>query len=257
MEKGFHIPRLRVGCMVDIGIGRDHQEDCIGYGDMYDHPVYFSLARQKGNLHVLADGAGGHEAGDVASERAVLDTLTFFYRQADMEIEDALVEAVHQASHRIGHYAANAGISARATLVCAVIHGNELCIANVGDSRAYLIRNGQATQLSEDHSLVAQWIREGKITIEQAKDHSYRNVVTQALGGAEEVQPSIHWEEILPGDEIVLCSDGLHGVVDDSTIARIVSRVIDPQVACEQLVDLANEAGGPDNISVINGDCRP
>lgn len=251
MEKGLYIPRLKVGCLADIGVSRDHQEDCIGYASLYEHPVYFPLAQQRGNLYVLADGAGGHEAGDMASAIAVLGALTFFYRQTDTGIEEALIEAVHQASYRIGHYAADEGISARATLVCAVIRGNELYMANVGDSRAYLIRNGQATQLSVDHTLVAQWMREGQITIEQAKKHSYRNVVTQALGGTEEVQPSVHWEEILPGDGIVLCSDGLHGVVNDGTIARIVSRVTDPQVACEQLVDLANDAGGPDNISII------
>jgi len=240
-----------MGCLTDIGIGRDHQEDCIGHASLYEHSIYFPLAQQKGNLYVLADGAGGHEAGDMASEMAVHGALTFFYRQTDTEVEESLIEAVHQASYQIGHYAADAGISARATLVCAAIRGNELYVANVGDSRAYLIRNGQATQLSEDHTLVAQWMREGQITIEQAKEHSYRNVVTQALGGTEEVQPSVHWEEILPGDGIVLCSDGLHGLVSDSTIARIVSRVTDPQIACEELVDLANATGGPDNISTI------
>lgn len=251
MEKGLPIPRLKAGCLADIGLGRDHQEDCIGYASLYEHPAYFPLARQRGNLYVLSDGAGGHQAGDMASEIAVLGTLTLFYRQTNAGIEEALLEAVHEASYRIGHYAANAGISARATLVCAVIRGNELCMTNVGDSRAYLIRNGRATQLSEDHTLVAQWMREGQITIEQAKQHAYRNVLTQALGGTEEVQPSVHWEEVLPGDEILLCSDGLHGVVDNSTIARIVSRATDPQVACEQLIDLANDAGGPDNISIV------
>ena len=251
MNQDVYVPRIVVGCLVDAGIGRDYQEDCIGIASLYEHPDCLPTARHKGNLYVLADGAGGHEAGDVASEMAVLGTLDAFYRHSSPEIERAIVEAIRKADHRIGHYAANASISARSTLVCAVVHGNDLYTANVGDSRAYLIRNGQATQLSEDHTLVARWTRQGHITAEQARGHSYRHVVTQALGGTEDVRPSVHWEEILPGDAIVLCSDGLHGVVDEGTIAQVVSRVADPQAACRQLVDQANDAGGPDNISVV------
>jgi len=251
MMQSVYVPRVVAGCLVDAGIGRDYQEDCVGCANLYEYPDYSLTARHKGNLYVLADGAGGHEAGDVASEMAVLSTLDAFYRDASPEIEEAIVAAIRQADHRIGHYAASASISARSTLVCAVVRGNDLCTANVGDSRAYLIRNGQATQLSEDHTLVARWTRQGQITSEQAREHSYRHVVTQALGGAEDAQPSIHWEEILPGDAILLCSDGLHGVVDEGTIAQIVSRAVEPQAACRQLVDRANDAGGPDNISVV------
>lgn len=251
MEVGVSVPRLRVGCLADVGIGREHQEDSIGYASLYEAPTYGPLAQERGNLYVLADGAGGHEAGDIASEMAVLGTLKFYYHEPFAGTEEAILQAIRHASHRIGHYAANTGVSARTTLVCVVLQGNELCTVNVGDSRAYLIRNGQAIQLSEDHTLVARWVREGQVTGEQAREHSYRHVVTQALGGTEEVQPSVHWEEILPGDAIVLCSDGLYGVVEDDAIARAVSHAPEPQTACEQLVDLANGLGGPDNISVV------
>ncbi len=252
MKKKQIIPSLAVAYVIDKGISRDYQEDCIGIGNFYGDAQFASVAQQKGNLYVLADGAGGHEAGDVASFMAVFRTLTFYYERTNEDKEKLLLDAIRNASYQINNYAAKNGISeARTTIVCALIQGNELCIANVGDSRAYLIRNGEAVQLSQDHSLVSQWVREGKIKPEEAQKHAYRNVITQALGSKAEIQPAVHWEELLPGDEIVLCSDGLYGDVDDAMIAQVVSRTTEPQVACENLVDLANEAGGIDNISVI------
>jgi len=252
MKKNLVTPHLTVGYLIDKGISRDYQEDCIGVGNLYRDTLFASLAHQKGNLYVLADGAGGHEAGDIASELAVYRTLTFYYEQTNGNKEKLLLEAIKQASYQISNYAAKKGISeARATIVCALIQGNELYVVNVGDSRAYLIRNGQAVQLSQDHSLVSQWVREGKLKPEEAQNHAYRNVITQALGSKTEIKPTVHWEELLPGDEILLCSDGLHGDVNDAMIAKTVSRAVNPQEACEKLVDLANEAGGNDNISVI------
>ena len=187
-----------------------------------------------------------HEAGDVASEMAALGTLEFYYREPFAGTEEAILQAVRHASHRIGRYAANTGVSARTTLVCVVLQGNELCTANVGYRRAYLIRNEQAIQLSKDHTLVARCVREGRVADEQAREHSYRHVVTQALGRTEEVQPSVHWEEVSPGDAFGLCSDDLYGVFEDDAIPRLVSHAPKPQTACELLVDLANGVGGSD-----------
>jgi protein phosphatase len=251
MEDGLLVPRLSLGFALDIGTVRSHQEDCIGLADLYDDGACWAWAREKGNLYVLADGAGGHEAGEVASTMAVLGILNAYYRDRSTDLEAALVSAIRRAGYQIGEQALASGTGARTTVACAAVHGRQLYTASVGDSRVYLVRGGQIAQLGEDHSLVAQWVREHKITAEQARTHPYRNVITQALGGPEEVHPSLHWEEILPGDTIVLCSDGLHGLVDDDTIAHVVSLETDPRAASDQLVDLANFAGGLDNISVI------
>jgi protein phosphatase len=251
MDDNLVVPRLSLGYALDIGTLREHQEDCIGFADLYGDEVFGAWARARGNLYVLADGAGGHEAGEVASAMAVSDILNRYYREPFVDVETALVAAIRRASHRIGELTLESGTGGRTTVACVAVLGSQLYAANVGDSRVYLVRNGEITQLGEDHSLVAQWVRESKITAEQARTHPYRNIITQALGGTEEVNPSSHWEEITPGDVIVLCSDGLHGLVDDTTIAQVVSLTMDPHSACNELVDQANLAGGLDNISVI------
>jgi protein phosphatase len=251
MDDSLVVPRLSLGYALDIGTIREHQEDCIGFADLYGDEVFGAWARARGNLYVLADGAGGHEAGEVASAMAVSHILDSYYREPLVDVETALVSAIRRASHSIGERTLENGTGGRTTVACVAVLGSQLYAANVGDSRVYLVRNGEITQLGEDHSLVAQWVRESKITVEEARTHPYRNIITQALGGIEEVDPSSHWEEIMPGDVIVLCSDGLHGLVDDETIAQVVSLTSDPQSACEELVDRANLAGGLDNIGVI------
>jgi len=253
MSDDRSVTRLTVGSLTDPGINRDHQEDSVGYFSPFEAREYRPWARYKGNLYVVADGVGGREAGEVASRLAVNAVLDEFYRSEGEDVGQSLLQAIQMANERIVRGGIEQGRPGRmrTTIVCAVIRGRDLLVANAGDSRAYLVRGGSAEQLTEDHTLVAQWLRDGQLKSEEVVDHPQSHVITQSLGDPRGVEPGSRWEEIRAGDIVVLCSDGLYGVVGDQEIAQAVSRSVNPQNGCKELVDLANERSGPDNISVI------
>ncbi len=204
-------------------------------------------------LAAVADGMGGYQGGEVASRIAV-DAL--FAAFADDTFEGGVAAAL-----RRGFKAANDRIIAESagtdpdsamgtTLVAAAIVGDQLTVANIGDSRAYLLRAEAATQITRDHSLIAEQVAAGVISPEEARASRYRNVVTRALGQRPKIDVDIFEISLLPEDRVVLCSDGVHGSVEPESIATLGLRAA-PQAASRELLDLALERGSTDNVSAV------
>ncbi|HVE83467.1 MAG TPA: cyclic nucleotide-binding domain-containing protein, partial [Myxococcales bacterium] len=217
-------------------------------------------------LYVVADGMGGHAAGEVASAKAtevvkqhisanrqVLKDLAQNATQQNRSNAAALVElAVQKACAEI-YKQAVADPTKRGmgtTLVCLVLSGNKGVIGHVGDSRVYLVRNGQCHRLTEDHTLVAAQLKAGTISKEQAASSQYRNVITRAVGIQESVQVDTLIVEAVPGDTFLLCSDGLHGYLNDDEVAPLVAAVPGKDLP-KKFITLANERGGKDNITAV------
>jgi protein phosphatase len=205
-------------------------------------------------LLAVADGVGGHQGGEWASARAI-DFLSaeLAAALAGGDPAVALARTMEAASTALWDSARDGdGIpGAATTLVAALVRGDEAWWANIGDSRIYLVASGKLSQLSEDHSWVAERVREGVLTPAEAAVSPHRNVVTRTVG-FERLVVADHGGplKLAPGDVLVLCSDGLHGRIADDVIAEAAAS-LDPDAASRRLVDLANEAGGQDNITVI------
>ena len=240
--------RLDVAQLTDVGRKREHNEDNMAYVIPKDPQVM----AKKGALFIVADGMGGHAAGEVASEIAV-DTVSSMYYQDDSDdLAVSLMHAIKRANASIHQRAAeNMSRSGMGTTcVTAVLRGDMAYVANVGDSRAYFIRNGQVRQVSQDHSWVAEQVRAGILTEDQARTHAQRNVITRCLGTQADVEIDVFAEPLQEGDSLVLCTDGLSGLVSDEDLQRIVNQFV-PQESVYHLVERANENGGPDNITAI------
>ena len=233
--------KLRYSARTDVGRMRDHNEDDyeIGEGPQTDH---------LGTLMIVCDGMGGHAAGEVASSLGVRTIMAHYYEHAgDTGRDETLRHAFETANLQI--HSEGRGTMGT-TGVAALFSGNTLLIANVGDSRAYLIRNGEIRQISRDHSLVEEQVAAGIITAEQARTLHYRNVITRALGYQVEVIVDLFELPLADGDTVVLSSDGLHGLVGDSEIAELATA--EPLAESpDRLIELANERGGNDNITVV------
>jgi serine/threonine protein phosphatase PrpC len=240
--------RLDVAQLTDVGRKREHNEDNMAYVIPKDPQVMAN----KGSLFIVADGMGGHAAGEVASEIAV-DTISNVYYQDDSDdVAVSLLRAIRRANASIHQRAAENMLRTGmgTTCVAAVLRGNMAYIANVGDSRAYLLRGSQVKQVSQDHSWVAEQVRAGLLTDDQARTHAQRNVITRCLGTQAEVDIDVFHEGLNEGDSLVLCTDGLSGLVSDEELLRIVDQFV-PQESVYHLVERANENGGPDNITAI------
>lgn len=228
---------------------RTRNEDCHGAFE----PADPELLRARGRLFAVADGIGGHARGDVASRLAV-ETLqqTYFGAARSEPVPEALRRAVHTANeavHRESRLSAGEPPMGT-TLTALVIHGAQAFLAHVGDSRAFLVRGRRIRQLTEDHSLVGELVRGGVLSATEAERHPSAHVILRALGLAEDV--AIQVRGPLPlrrGDTFVLCTDGLTRQVRPHEIRRL-ARSRSPRRACERLVALANERGGPDNITL-------
>ncbi|MCR4616986.1 MAG: Stp1/IreP family PP2C-type Ser/Thr phosphatase [Lachnospiraceae bacterium] len=205
------------------------------------------------NLFIVADGMGGHAAGDYASRTAVDVMEEFIESSFEKNSQTLLVKAVETANSEVFSRAgANKQYEGMGTtVVAATFVGRFLQVVNVGDSRLYLLRAGDIRQISVDNSLVEDMIRSGGITREQAKNHPDKNIITRAVGVKDYVECDVYTEELKSGDIIMLCSDGLTNMVDDDDICRIIFEAADLKEAVEKLVDSANEQGGKDNISVV------
>ena len=233
--------QLRWGGASDVGRVRSNNQD--NY-----------LAREDMGLWVVADGMGGHRGGEVASQ-IVCDTLG---RSFTSHTIDGLVDAIESANAAV--YQAGSGdpeLSGMGTTVVAIAlvddeHGDEvLAIANVGDSRAYRLAGAELEQLTNDHSLVADLVREGSLSPEEAAVHPQRNILTRVLGVYDDVPVDVLAVVPHHGDRYVLCSDGLFNEVPESGIAAVLRRLADPADAAHELVRLANEGGGRDNVTVV------
>lgn len=251
----------------DVGRTRDHNEDCFLVADLTAKDASLQLTVRehevgpKGSLFVVADGMGGAAAGEVASEMA---TETIFRHMIDVWGNDPeatpqrfayrLKEAVEEANRRIHKYAREhaemRGMGT--TTTCAGILGDELYLTQVGDSRAYLVRGGEGIQLTKDQSLMQRLVDAGELTEEEAEKSERRNIILQALGPDARVRVDLTHQQIRRGDALVLCSDGLSGLVTKEEIAEVVADSRrDLMTICGELIDLANTRGGPDNITVV------
>ena len=252
--------RLRMGRHTDVGMVRDLNEDSLLTLEL--DRVHRSISRPIG-LYVVADGMGGHAAGDVASglaintiaEKMVTHLLApQLTGDADSESFDAhswLADAIQAANQAVYDHRDEVGTNMGTTLVSAIVIGDVATVANVGDSRAYLANDQGIRQITTDHSLVERLVALGQITPGEARVHPQRNVIYRTIGDKEEAEIDFFVQPLNSGDSLLLCSDGLSGKVEDAEIWRLVKRSRSPQEACEQLVQAANDRGGGDNITVI------
>ena len=233
---------MQVACRTDPGRVRDHNED---------HVSVTPHIMSKGALLIIADGMGGHLAGEVASQLAAQTVRREYYTGGLLDPSAQLLAAVQAANRAVYELAradpARTGMGT--TLVAAVVLGEQAYLAHVGDSRAYLL-NSTIRQLTTDHSFVGGQVRAGILTPEQARRHPQRNVLTRALGAKPNVAVDVCQVTLQAGDTLLLCSDGLTEHVADGILWDVAAHS-EPGQAAARLVELANEAGGADNISVI------
>ena len=257
---------IRVFGKTDVGKARDHNEDNYLVADLTKRDPSLPVAErayelgERGVLLMVADGMGGAAAGELASEMA---TDTMYKQLVSGWLSDSektgqrfayrLKEAVETANHAIHDYAKahpeNRGMGTTATAVG--ILEDHLYVTQVGDSRAYLIRGKEAHQITKDQSLMQRLVEAGELTEEEAAQSERRNIILQALGPDAKVKVDLTHQDLRRGDILVLCSDGLSGQVKKEEIAKTALESKDLATAATRLVQLANERGGPDNITVI------
>jgi PPM family protein phosphatase len=205
-----------------------------------------------GRLFIVADGMGGHRAGEVASAAAIEEFLRFEGENRDQDPLERIEGGVLSANRALYHMALDdSGLRGMGTTFTGALLERWLYLGHVGDSRAYLWRNGSLRLLTRDHSLVEQMVVDGYISRLEARTHPQRNIILKALGVSDILEIDLESVAIIPGDRVLLCSDGLTGFVEDTDLEAIISENDDPEVCCRELVDAANQGGGADNITVI------
>jgi PPM family protein phosphatase len=255
--------RVKLFGRTDVGQIREHNEDNFLVADLTRRTRSLmeadreQVVGERGTVFGVCDGMGGAAAGEVASQLAV-DIIFEKLTQGDPpqhhdELARRLVHAVEEAGSRIFNEAradrTRRGMGTTST-VAALVDGR-LFVAQVGDSRAYVLRAGRLVQVSRDQSLVNQLIEAGQLTEEEAETFEHNNIILQALGTAETVQVDLTYVDLQRGDRLLLCSDGLSGMVRADEMREVLAHARDPFEACRELTDRANRAGGHDNITVI------
>jgi serine/threonine protein phosphatase PrpC len=239
---------LEVGLASDVGPRRKLNEDCADY----HLPADKARHQAKGGIFVVADGMGGHQAGDVASRRAVSLVIDGYVADEAPLPSDSLVRAIKAANRILYEEAlsdpAKSGMGT--TLVAAIVLANKVYVANVGDSRAYIVDEQGMTQITEDHSWVEEQVRAGLLAPEQAATHPQRNLITRALGSKSSVNVDLFEGELHEGQTLLLCTDGLSNPLSDQQMAQIILAVL-PGEAAQQLVQQAAELGGDDNATAL------
>jgi len=241
-------PGIELANLTDPGCVRERNEDYYCYYEPDDDEVF----RKRGRLIVVADGMGGHEGGEIASGIAV-EMVRQTWQSVEGDPTDLLVAALSNAHAAIQDYAREhpelAGMGT--TCTAAAIVGERLYYGHVGDSRLYLFHHGGIRRVTHDHSLVQRLVDSGAITPEEAENHPDKNVLISALGMRGLVSVDVPDEPLRleSGDTLLICSDGLHGLVSDAEMLDAVTRN-DPRPACQELVQTARDRGGPDNITV-------
>lgn len=258
--------KLSVGARTDVGRERKNNEDAFLLTDLSGadgattKPRDHGLVGPKGFLLIVADGMGGASAGEVASQMAtqlisgrILETWTPEVKPTADQLGRRMAEAIGLANDHIHRRSLEEPeLHGMGTTLTAVgILDRALVFAQIGDSRAYLVRTGEVEQVTVDQSLVHHLVESGQLTEEEALNTPGRNMVLQALGPSPSVEVEVTHREARRGDTLVLCTDGLSGVVSSEEIRDAVMRTHDPGVACDDLVELANSRGGPDNVTVI------
>lgn len=238
----------------DVGLVRTNNEDNFGFDVRH-------------GIFIVCDGMGGQAAGELASKIAVDTVLGYFRRdprhaaspvlgrsfEGVSERATGLANAIQLANQAIqtaaAHNAEHAGMGS--TIVAVRAEGNLFSIANVGDSRIYLIRDGSIQQLTSDHSLVMEQVRRGLLTLEEAENSKMQNVIVRALGSEESVEPDLEDHEFAPGDVLLLCSDGMSRYVKESTMVEVVGRNAALEPACEELIQAAKDSNSDDNVTCL------
>lgn len=237
---------MRVYCETNKGLMRENNEDSliVEESDRY-------------NLYAVADGMGGHKAGEVASSIAI-DTIRDYFRKSsnkeEFKVPSFIIESIDAANSRIREEALNkdecSGMGTTITMAVVDLSQSIAYIANVGDSRAYIVKNDEIIQITEDHTYVNELLKDGKITLEEAKHHPKRNVITRAVGSEEYVQADIFEIELFDNDVILLCTDGLTTHLPDEKILSTIKEYGCSE-SVQRLIKLANDNGGTDNITII------
>ncbi|GAB3674601.1 protein phosphatase 2C domain-containing protein [Angustibacter aerolatus] len=233
---------LRYAARSDVGLGRYTNNQDSGYAGPH--------------LLAVCDGMGGHAGGDVASSVAVgrlvaLDGDTLG-GEAVTELAQALREANQQIAARAEDEPVLAGMGTTATVL--VRYDSKLALAHIGDSRGYLLRDGELTRITRDHTFVQTLVDDGRITADEAETHPQRNIVTRVLSGHRDDDPDLSVREARVGDRYLLCSDGLTGVIREETLRETLTEAADPDAAADQLLQMALRGGAPDNVTCIVAD---
>lgn len=241
--------RTTFGAKTDLGMIRENNEDKFDFMEPQDP----ELLATRGCVYAVADGMGGHAAGQIAAEIALKTFLKSYYASSERPPDEALAAAFSSANAAV--YDAASVVPGRSgmgcTLTALAIVEDRFHIAHVGDSRVYLIREGVISQLTDDHSWVAEQVRRGAMTPEDAERSPFRNVITRSIGAGPSVEAQIVTDTVREGDVFLLCSDGLTSMVPEETILRVALSDLGPSFAAAQLVDEANARGGHDNITVL------
>jgi protein phosphatase len=242
-------PGIELANLSDVGCERSENEDYYSYAEPEGEDEF----EKRGRLAVVADGMGGHEGGQIASGLAVDFVRQTYFSFPSDDPQQALLEAFRSAQEAIqewvGKYPEFRGMGT--TCTAAVLRDGELYYGHVGDSRLYLLRDSCISRLTRDHSFVNRLLEQGLITPEQAAVHPERNVLTAALGMDSQVPVDLPetYIPLRPADILLLCTDGLHGLVNDDELLKVASHY-PPRDACRALVEMAKKRGGPDNITL-------
>jgi PPM family protein phosphatase len=252
--RGSH---FAVGSASDVGLVRSHNEDA---SLIMESVIEGDQVVETVGLFVVADGMGGHQAGEVASALAARIVASYVmqdvyipylrhtaHQASQLPLAEALQQAVEAANQAVHEQVPGSGT----TLTCALIINRRAYLAHVGDSRAYLYYNQELKQITRDHSYVDKLVELGQISPEAAAVHPQRNVLYRAVGQGEQLEIDIHLLDFPNGSRLLLCSDGLWGMLADSIIQAVLASARSPQDACQELIAAANEAGGRDNITAI------
>jgi serine/threonine protein phosphatase PrpC len=257
VEPRVRTPGLLPAALRDVGRQRQVNQDSIYY-------LVSSIPRGETDfpvgLFVVADGMGGHDAGEVASRlaiNAIARTVLADMLVPSLEdgfsagIQEIVISAVQEANRAIWDYARDNGLNLGTTSTVALVLGRTVYIGHVGDSRAYLIDGDTIKLLTDDHSAVGRLIQLGQLEPEEAREHPLRSQLYRTVGQMAQVEVDVAQYQLGLASHLLLCSDGLWGMVDDPVLHRAVVDAASPQDACRTLIDLANEAGGEDNISAL------
>lgn len=242
-------PGIEVASLTDVGCQRENNEDSLSYWE----PKSEAEFRQKGRLAVVADGMGGYEGGQEASRMAVETVQDVFDQEPPSDPRGALLKGFKTAHERIRKFADEHPELQGMGTTCTALALNDLHLyfAHVGDSRLYLVRGDSILRLTRDHSYVGKLVESGVLRSEEAERHPQRHILTAALGAGPEIEAEAPPSPVRleSGDTLVLCTDGLWSLVHEAEILDVVSR-LGASAACQELVRLARERGGPDNITV-------
>ncbi len=250
-------PQLIVGCSRSVGKQRDHNEDALF---TFTATIAGNTSSMPFGIYIIADGMGGHQYGEVASEVAIRAMANYLMRKLYVPIYSIVPESPEESLQEIvqqGVYEAHQAVVKQApgggtTLTAVVIIGNRMTVAHVGDSRAYTVfLDGRMQPLTRDHSLVKRLEELGQISAEEAEIHPQRNVLYRALGQGEPFEPDVTIAPLPQPGYVLICSDGLWGHVPDAEMFRLIAAAPSPHRACQNLVEAANSNGGSDNITAI------